>query len=86
MLQFPPLLFAIIVFFTTGSHPAEVRPRPPPVLEELLLIVTFRRVIVVGDPSPFVALVAECRMPAPADPLPPVIVLSLIVTLVSLAL
>jgi hypothetical protein len=85
-LQLPPALFATMAFFNTGSQPAEVRPMPPPVLAELLLIVTLRRVIVTCDPSPFVAFVAEWRTPPPVDPLPPVIVLSLIVTLVRVAL
>jgi hypothetical protein len=85
-LQFPPVLFATMLFWMSGSQPVLVLLNPPPADAVLLLIVTFRSDIVTGEPSPFVALVAEWRTPPPADPPPPVIVLSLIVTFVRVAL
>jgi hypothetical protein len=85
MLQLPPLLSAMIVLLRTGSLPAEVRPRPPPVVDELLLIVTLVSASVTGEPSPLLAVEAEWRMPPPAPP-PDRMALSLIVTLVRVAL
>jgi hypothetical protein len=83
-LQFPPVLFEMIVFFNSGSHPVLVRLSPAPAAAVLWLIVTFNRFRVTWEPSPLVFVLARCRIPPP-ESLGAVTTLFVTVTFVSSA-